>query len=1415
MKKRLISWILCVCLLVSCCGMSAGAVVTAAEEANTYIIHTFSVRFAENIVLGSTGGAIATKGEMFEAIDLTEYGYTTDPSRLAIQVDTYAEGDDLFWSFMSAKALQGQMELTSSGGCDFEENGINPGKAFAFERGAWKRVIIPLSLFTDRNGNGELDPTKFNYFRVYLEDTCAPAFAGGTGVVKLYNFTLVDTAAEAPSEDDFPIGDGSFVPAPPVFKKMDVTPGYNKGETVFAGYNLNEYLEEHPEISVLNAKGEEDYAPVVNSLLSGLASVGGGALFIPAGEYAFRRDIYVPDGTSIIGEWISPDENPEARGTIIKVYCGKGDVNGAFISMGAHTMVQNLSFWYPEQTVKEFAAYPPTIDLNQYTFAKNITLYNSYFGIRSLTTANCPNAWNIYGTPLNIGLDFDMVIDIARIEEIHFSPDYWIESELEGAPTSAADIKALEEQLYNYAIAITLRRIDWSYVTYSDIEGYNTALMFAQSVDGNWPNGQCVGLTFTDCKYGHFAYGVANTTESLLDITMENCEYGVYITNTSEGMVYDGTIRYFDADIEATKYAVYQDSSMQQFNMIASTVRNGRVYTKNGSNVFINNEFQNAAPHIELDYGTVAGVVIGNTDVYGDPIVCENYGRCTYTYKETPVAIDDYNALTREEAAARVVGPASTYYRIPTDLDTSGATDMTEKIQNYLTELGQNGGGTLFLQPGKYRVDGTLTVPTGVELRGAADYATVPKAVNTILQVYTPIEAGKDEYTSAATVTLSENSGLRGVIFNYPEQNQTYHEGEKVLDPIVSAETGVDTYVQYYEFDFLPYPYTIRGTGADVYLVNVTVRNGWNGVDFMTYRCDNHYIDYLAGHFYNRGMVVGNGAVGGYIRNYQFNYNSIMVNAGTWSGWGGIPNSEITTADFHQPMVAVFKNKAITLQLGHVEDQLVYNCFNYGCYIGVHLIAEDSGAADVRIFGHGVDGGTVSVQIEAAKHVEFTNLQLTSFNLYGDNRNTDRWAVDESKVPLYDIWVKDTFEGEFSIYNFAEWAHKTYASVRVDSGTVNIHNAQINDGEEMPLFELNGDGSANVVALTTQMKYNPVVAIGELANLRIIGGFYYSEMQNTDKLGAFEGMHLYARKQENAVPKNVIFTEDSEIVFAQSFDSYDLSEDPTFAVSDTKYGTVRRGTIRSRLVESEYSQSIMLGYDKYAEKVPFALESGKKNDLYRIEWRIIVDKMRDSEDSEICMYLTNAKINMSILFTVKRDGSVYDQIGNKIGTIKFGEYYRFAIEVDARNASNKTATVYLLSDGSRVIGKGDTTALADIFQGENTVTGFHLSSIAFPYEGTAGTETDLSLDYFYVCRSEQSSIGRNIDPDSVMIGDVDNSGKVDSTDARLVLQYAVKKIASLPALDAADVDGNGKTDSTDARLILQYAVKKITQFPAA
>ena len=69
--------------------------------------------------------------------------------------------------------------------------------------------------------------------------------------------------------------------------------------------------------------------------------------------------------------------------------------------------------------------------------------------------------------------------------------------------------------------------------------------------------------------------------------------------------------------------------------------------------------------------------------------------------------------------------------------------------------------------------------------------------------------------------------------------------------------------------------------------------------------------------------------------------------------------------------------------------------------------------------------------------------------------------------------------------------------------------------------------------------------------------------------------------------------------------------------------------------------------------------------------------------------------------------------------------------------------------------------------------------------------------------------------ETLTVGDVEKSRTIDSTDARMTLQYSVGKIyAEDLDVRVADVDSNGTVDSTDARLLLQYAVGTIVTFPA-
>lgn len=65
-----------------------------------------------------------------------------------------------------------------------------------------------------------------------------------------------------------------------------------------------------------------------------------------------------------------------------------------------------------------------------------------------------------------------------------------------------------------------------------------------------------------------------------------------------------------------------------------------------------------------------------------------------------------------------------------------------------------------------------------------------------------------------------------------------------------------------------------------------------------------------------------------------------------------------------------------------------------------------------------------------------------------------------------------------------------------------------------------------------------------------------------------------------------------------------------------------------------------------------------------------------------------------------------------------------------------------------------------------------------------------------------------------VLGDVNSDGKIDTSDALLVLQYAAEKVelTDTQKLSADVAEQKGKIDTSDALRILQYAAEKISSF---
>jgi hypothetical protein len=267
-------------------------------------------------------------------------------------------------------------------------------------------------------------------------------------------------------------------------------------------------------------------------------------------------------------------------------------------------------------------------------------------------------------------------------------------------------------------------------------------------------------------------------------------------------------------------------------------------------------------------------------------------------------------------------------------IDKTGKTDISAKLQALLDEAGKT-GGVVYLPAGQYRLENPVSVPSGVELRGCS---SVPQREQTSMSKGTMIRMiygqGGDEDDTAG-VTLSPSAGVNGIRFQYWDNNGSIRETA----------------------------YTVRGMGANVYLVNCEFMAAGRGVDFAA--CDNHLIKKLTTFCYINDIRVGgkNGVVTGMLHNC-----TVMARHGLGITY---PETPGYASDNH-----VARDYNASIVVDDAENQIIFNCFSYGVRNLIHHIDSKNTLA-VNIGADNIGDTSPQLLLEGG---DFTGINILRFN---------------------------------------------------------------------------------------------------------------------------------------------------------------------------------------------------------------------------------------------------------------------------------------------------------------------------------------------------------------------------------------------------------------------------------------------------
>jgi len=330
--------------------------------------------------------------------------------------------------------------------------------------------------------------------------------------------------------------------------------------------------------------------------------------------------------------------------------------------------------------------------------------------------------------------------------------------------------------------------------------------------------------------------------------------------------------------------------------------------------------------------------------------------------------------------------------------------DSSAAIQAALDAASEAGGGVVYLAGGQYLCESPINVPSGVELRGVAEVPCHTMGGGSVLMT----KYGRGDENAEPFMTLSEKSGIRGVLFYNLEQD--------AAEPV-------------------EYPFAVQSRGKYCYVINTVFVNMWQALDMSSYPSEGHYVSYISGAPFKCGVQLGSNDGDGWVENIQFNphywFRSRLPNAPKESNWRAFWFNQMKYLE--------------ALKFGYNKNEHLLGTFVFAAQHGIGFVRQDGKGTSGKFIGHGTDSGLIALYLEGAENVELINTQLV--NIQAEGRRSYIYSAPDSEAGP---------TGEYRIYNTLMWGDPHYAAI-FDGGNILVEQMNIVDPGKTAITVNGGD----------------------------------------------------------------------------------------------------------------------------------------------------------------------------------------------------------------------------------------------------------------------------------------------------------------------------------------------------------------------